>query len=72
MLLSIFQSGKQLSNVIPPSQVLAKVFKYSVGFPTDELINATVKKVLLKPEDVQILFQHLQTVETNLQQERQK
>ena len=65
MLLSIFESGKQLSDAIPPSQVFTKVFKDSVGFPTDELINATAKKVLLKPEDVRIWFQHLQTVETN-------
>jgi hypothetical protein len=64
-LLSVFHSGKRLPDAVPPSQVLAKVFKDSVGFPTDELINATAKKVLLKPENVRIWFQHLQTVEAN-------
>jgi hypothetical protein len=50
-LLSIFQSGKHLSDVVPPSQVLAQVFKDSVCFPTDE--------------DIRMWFQHLQIVETN-------
>jgi hypothetical protein len=64
-LLSIFQSGKHLSDVVPPSQVLAQVFKDSVCFPTDEVISATAKKVLLTPEDIRMWFQHLQIVETN-------
>ena len=62
-LLSNFQSGTKLSDAVPPSQVLAQVFKDSVGFPTDEVIMATAEKVLLKTEDVRMWFQHLQIVE---------
>lgn len=64
-LLSIFQSGKKLAMTIPPSQVLTEAFKNCAGFPTDEVIKATAEKVLLKPEDVKIWFQHLQVVEDN-------
>ena len=64
-LLSIFESGKQLAVTIPPSQVLADVFKNCAGFPTDEVIEATAEKVLLKREDVNMWFQHFQIVEDN-------
>ena len=51
-----------LSEAIPPSQVLSKVFKESNGFSDEGLIAATAKRVLLKPEEVRMWFKHLEVV----------
>ena len=53
------------SKAIPPSQVLAKVFKESNGFPNETVISETASDVLLKPEEVRMWFKHLEVVQNN-------
>lgn len=43
------------SKPIPPSQVLSKVFKESKGIPKEEVIAATARNVLFKPEEVRMV-----------------
>ena len=64
-ILSHVKSGKRLPDPIPPSQVLAEMFKRSNGFPINDEISSAAKQVLLKPEEVRMWFQHLQIVEAN-------
>ena len=53
------------SKVIPPLQVLLKLFKESNGFPNDVVIDATASDVLLKPEEVRMWFKHLEVMQNN-------
>jgi hypothetical protein len=39
--------------------VLSNVFKKCMGFPKEEVIAATARDVLLKPEEVRMWFDHL-------------
>ena len=64
-ILNYVKSGKSLPDPIPPSQVLSDIFKECIGFPTEDVIDSTSKKVLLKPEEVRMWFEHLELVESN-------
>ena len=64
-LISYVKSAGQLSEAIPPSQVLLKAYKSCAGFPSDVFINAIAKEVLLKPENVKMWFRHLEIVDEN-------
>lgn len=63
--LALVKERKSLPKLIPPSEVLSKVFGDSQGFPSDEKIVETAKTVLLKPEELRMWFEHLQIVQDN-------